>query len=119
MANGKSLFLGIMVGGTVSAAATLLSTPSSGRDLRYRAKEQGLEWKSMLENIKLDGLRLKKQISETSKEGAALIKELTQEMKSSVQEWKGTVEPHQENIHEYLEQIESSLKDLETKLKKE
>lgn len=34
MANGKSLILGIMVGGTVSAAATLLSTPSSGRDFR-------------------------------------------------------------------------------------
>ncbi|MFC4559155.1 YtxH domain-containing protein [Virgibacillus kekensis] len=119
MANGKSLLLGFMVGGAVSAAATLLSTPNSGQDFRNRAKEQSLEWREMLENIKVDGLRLKKQITETSREGAALIKELTEEMKSSVEEWKQTVEPHQENIHEYLEQIESSLRDLEDKLKKE
>ncbi|WP_164669571.1 YtxH domain-containing protein [Virgibacillus doumboii] len=119
MANGKSLLLGFMVGGAVSAAATLISTPSSGKDFRSRAKEQSGEWKEMLDNLKLDGLRLKKQITETSREGAALVKELTQEMKNSVEEWKSTVEPHQESIHKNLEQIESSLRDLESKMKKE
>lgn len=119
MANGKSILFGFMVGGAVSVAATLISTPSSGKDFRNRAKEQSVEWKEMLDNLKLDGLRLKKQITETSREGAALIKELTQEMKNSVEDWKETVEPHQESIHKYLEQIESSLKDLENKIKKE
>ncbi len=117
MANGKSLLLGLMVGGAISAAATLLTTPSSGKDLRGRVKDQGFEWKDMIANLKQDGLRLKEQLTETSKEGAALIKELTQEMKKSVEEWKQTVEPHQENIHQYLEQIETSLMDLEEKVK--
>ena len=40
MANTKSLILGILVGGTVSVAATLLSTPESGRDMRGRVKTQ-------------------------------------------------------------------------------
>lgn len=119
MISKKSLLLGVMVGGAISTAATLLSTPSSGRDLRNQAKYQGVEWKGMLENLKQDGLRLKNQITETSKEGAELVKELTQEMKSSVTEWKLAVEPHQENIYEYLDQIESSLKDLEEKINKE
>lgn len=117
MAKGKSLFLGFVVGGAISAVTTLLSTPSSGRDLRDRVKEQGLEWKNMLANLKDDSLRLKNQIAETSKEGAVLIKNLTQEMKKSVEDWKLAVEPHQENIHEYLEEIELSLKDLEEKIK--
>ncbi|WP_188455223.1 YtxH domain-containing protein [Virgibacillus oceani] len=119
MTKGKSLLLGFVVGGVVSATATLLSTPASGKELRIRAKEQGVEWKHMLENLKRDGMRLKNQIAETSKEGAALIKDLTQEMKTSVQDWRNSVEPHQKNIEKYLEQIESSLKDLEEKVKKD
>jgi gas vesicle protein len=116
LANGKSFALGILVGGVVGATATLLSTPTSGRELRTKVKDQGLEWKDLLENLKLDGLRLKNQIAATSKEGVSLIKDLTQEMKSSIGEWKASVEPHQKNIHLYLEQIETSLKDLEEKV---
>ncbi|WP_106498095.1 YtxH domain-containing protein [Lentibacillus sp. Marseille-P4043] len=116
MANGRSLLLGFVVGGVVSATATLLSTPSSGKDLRIRAKQQGVEWKQMIANLRRDGMRLKEQITSTSKEGATLVKELTKEMMVSVQDWKESVGPHQENIQRYLEQIESSLKDLEDKM---
>src|SRR5690625_7483096 len=96
MAKGKSLLLGFMIGGTVSAIATLLSTPSSGRELRENIKDQSNEWKEMLTNLKDDGLRLKKQLEETSKEGVELVKNLTKEMKESIEEWKVAVEPHQE-----------------------
>lgn len=118
MAKGRSLLLGFMVGGTISAITTLLSTPTSGRKLRVNVKKQGIEWKDMITNLKQDSLRLKNKIAKTSKEGAVLIKNLTQEMKTSVEEWKTAVEPHQDNIYEYLEQIELSLKDLEDKIKK-
>ena len=117
MARGKSFVIGFMIGGAASAIATLLSTPSSGKELRDRVKQQSKEWKEMADNLLRDALRLKDQIAETSKEGVALINNLTQEMKKSVEEWKIAVEPHQENIHGYLEQIELSLKDLEEKVK--
>ncbi len=116
LANGKSFALGILVGGVVGATATLLSTPTSGRELRTKVKDQSLEWKELLENLKLDGLRLKNQIAATSKEGVSLIKDLTHEMKSSIVEWKESVEPHQKSIHQHLEQIETSLKELEEKV---
>lgn len=118
MSKGKSFLLGFMIGGATSAVATLLSTPSSGKELRERVKEQSVEWKEMADKLMKDGLRLKDQIAKTSKEGVALVNNLTQEMKKSVEEWKVAVGPHQENIHEYLEQIEASLKDLEEKVKK-
>ncbi|WP_156288803.1 YtxH domain-containing protein [Oceanobacillus salinisoli] len=117
MSRAKSLVLGIVVGGAVSASVALLTTPSSGRELRSRFKEQDL--REMLHHLKEDGLRLKRQITETTKESAVLIKDLTQDIKQSVEEWKQTVEPHQESIHNYLEQIESSLKDLEEKVKQQ
>lgn len=116
MINSKSLAVGIIVGGTVSAAVALLTTPTSGRDLRNQIKQQSLEWKRIVDDIISDGWRLKDQIAKTSKEGVALINELTQEMKTSVDEWKNAIEPHQENIHEYLEEIEQSIKALEEKM---
>lgn len=117
MANGKSLLLGILIGGTVSVTATLLSTPESGRAIRGRVKDQTLELKSLLYDLKENGLQLKDQLRRTSRDSAILVKDLTDEMKKSVEEWKNTIEPHQENIYQYLEQIESSLKDLEDKAK--
>lgn len=115
MSRGKSLIVGFLVGSTAGAIATLLSTPTSGKELRGKVKEQSLEWKTLADNLIKDGIRLKDQIAETSKEGAALISNLTEEMKQSVQEWKVAVEPHQDNIRGYLEQIEVSLKELEDK----
>ena len=116
ISKGKSILLGILVGTTASAVATLLTTPSSGKDVRVRIKDQSFEWKDAIDEMIQDGLNLKEQIAKTSKEGAALINDLTQEMKTSIEEWKIAVEPNQENIHNYLEQIETSIKDLETKL---
>jgi len=117
MAKGKSLLLGFMIGGTISATFALLSAPTSGKHIRKRIKQQSDEWIDMLMNLTSDSLRLKNQLAKTSKEGTALIKRLTEEMKKSVKEWKVAVEPHQENIYDYLEQIESSLKELEEKVK--
>lgn len=116
MLNGKSIAIGFIVGGTISAAAALLTTPTSGSVLRERVRQQSGEWKRIVDDIIKDGWRLKDQIAKTSKEGVALINELTQEMKTSVDEWKNAIEPHQENIHQYLEEIEVSIKALEEKM---
>lgn len=116
MSKSRSILLGLLIGGTVSATITLLATPSSGKDLRRKIASQGSEWKRIVDDIVKEGLYLKDQIAKTSKEGVALINELTTEMKESVEEWKSAIEPHQENIHDYLEEIEASIKDLETKI---
>ena len=119
MPKAKSLLLGIFVGGVVGAGTALITTPSTGKSMRSLIKEQLIEWKQLANNLRKDGKQLKEQLTKTSREGALLVKELTQEMKTSVEEWKNTVEPHQENIKEYLEHIETSLKDLEDKVKKD
>ena len=113
MANGKSLLLGFLAGGVVSAAATLLSTPKSGKELRDDVKVRGEEIVHSLDRIKDEGKLLTEQIANTSKEGAALIKELSGDVKTSIETWKNTIEPHQKNIQKYLTQIEERLKELE------
>lgn len=113
MTNKKSILLGFIVGGVVSAAATLLSAPKSGKEVRADIKSSGEEIVHNLEKIKNDGQLLKEQIISTSKEGAALIKDLSLDIKQSVESWRSTIEPHQENIQMYLTQIEDRLKELE------
>lgn len=117
MAKGKSFLFGVLVGGVVGAGATLLSVPATGKNFRSIIKERLTEWKQLAATLKDDGEQLKNQLAKTSREGALLVKQLTEEMKTSVEDWKETVEPHQENINEYLEQIEMSLKNLEDKVK--
>jgi len=113
MANSKSLLLGLLAGGVVSAAATLLSTPKSGKNMRADINACSKNVVHSLEKIKDDGKLLSEQIANTSKEGAALIKDLSLDVKHSIESWKSTIEPHQKNIKIYLAQIEERLKELE------
>ncbi|WP_163537135.1 YtxH domain-containing protein [Gracilibacillus sp. YIM 98692] len=115
MINTKSLFLGMLAGSVVSAAATLLSAPKSGSELRSDIKHQSDEAIHSINKLRSEGMDLKEQITKTSKEGAALIKDLSADVKESIESWKKTVEPHQKNIQKYLTQIEESLKELEEK----
>lgn len=118
MINTKSLMLGIVVGGVVSATATLLSTPKSGKDLRNNMKHYSNEAIDSFNRFREDGMDIKEQITKTSKEGGvSLIKDLSLDVKESIESWKKTVEPHQKNIQKYLNQIEKSLKELEDKTK--
>ncbi|MDL4842760.1 YtxH domain-containing protein [Aquibacillus rhizosphaerae] len=119
MVNGKSLLLGILAGGVVSATATLLSTPQSGKELRTDAKLRGEKLVDTFDKIKSDGIQLTEQIAQTSKEGALLVKELSADVKTSLETWKRTIEPHQKNIQKHLAKIEESLKELEEQTKKE
>ncbi|WP_117170829.1 YtxH domain-containing protein [Paraliobacillus sediminis] len=119
MANGKVLLFGFLAGGVVSAAATLLSAPKSGKELRGDVKTRSEDILHSLDRIKDDGKLLTEQIANTSKEGAALIKELSVDVKSSIESWKNTIEPHQKNIQKYLGQIEERLKELEDQTSKQ
>ncbi|WP_369403546.1 YtxH domain-containing protein [Gracilibacillus boraciitolerans] len=80
-------------GGAVSAVATLLSTPKAGKELRTDVKTKSNEAVRYVSNLRTEGVDLKEQITKTSKEGAALIKELSTDIKESIESWKKTVEP--------------------------
>jgi len=117
IASGKSLLLGALFGTIVGASVTLLTTPTSGEELRNKIKEQSERLRDLMQEIRENGLDLKNQLSRTSKEGIALLKDLSQDIKLSVESWKETIGPHQDNIQEHLKQIEESLKELEDKMK--
>ncbi|KGX85266.1 YtxH domain-containing protein [Pontibacillus litoralis] len=115
MGKNKSLWLGFVVGGMVSATATLLYTPSSGSQIRSQTKDSTERLRSTLEALKEEGKGLSDQLAQTSKEGVTLLKSLSTDMKKSIESWKQTMEPHQRKITKSLQEIEESLKELEEK----
>lgn len=55
----KSLLIGFLTGTVVAGAATLLSTPSSGKDLRTRIKTNTDEIKNIIDELKVKLLNIK------------------------------------------------------------
>ncbi|WP_102027966.1 YtxH domain-containing protein [Salirhabdus sp. Marseille-P4669] len=116
MANGKSLFLGVLVGSIIGATTTLLTTPASGETVRRQAKDQSIKLKNTIMELASNSRDIKSQLTKTTKEGAVLLRELSQDVKSSIENWRSSIEPHQQNIQEHLLNVEESLKELEDKI---
>ncbi len=116
MAKGKSLLLGVLFGSLVGATTTLLTTPASGEAIRRKAKDGSVKLKDTIVELTENGLQIKNQLKKTTKEGAVLLKDLSQEIKQSIDTWKNNISPHQQNIHEHLKNVEESIKELENKM---
>jgi gas vesicle protein len=82
----KSMVVGFALGTVVTAAATLLSTPKAGKEVRKDLKENMDKMKTTFSSIKRDGIQLrakikfaKKEKDEAMQETAASIIEKTDE----------------------------------------
>jgi gas vesicle protein len=86
MSKSKSIVVGFALGTVVTAAATLLSTPKAGKEVRKDLKDNMEKMKSTFSNIKREGIQLrgkinfaKKEKEETLQETAASINEMPEE----------------------------------------
>src|SRR5690625_6911046 len=102
MARGKSLLLGLFVGGVVSAGVTLLNAPKSGKESRADIKNQVDELKCRIENLKEDCKELSEQFINVSKESAKIIKDLTVYLKVYEESMKNTIVSYYQYIIFYL-----------------
>src|SRR5690625_1124752 len=74
MARGKSLLLGLFVGGVVSAGVTLLNAPKSGKETRADIKAQADELKRTIESLKEDVKNSLNRLSMSLKKALSLSK---------------------------------------------
>jgi gas vesicle protein len=86
MSKSKSILVGFALGTIVTAAATLLSTPKAGKEVRKDLKDNMVKMRSTLSNIKREGIQLKEKIhfakkekEETLQETAASVDELMED----------------------------------------
>lgn len=116
MANGRSLFTGIVVGGIIGGAAVLLSAPTSGKELRGQLRANCGRIEETVQKLKIDGAALTEQIVSTAKEGMDVVKEVSSELQSSIKTWREEIKPHQQDLQKELADIEEKIKQLEKNL---
>lgn len=109
----KSLLIGIVGGVVIAGATTLLSTPSSGRDLRIRLQSKkeellatGVELLTALQAIKNDTVTA----TQTSKESLKLF---VSDVQLLIKDWQTDIEPYKQELMKSVQEIEASLKELE------
>ncbi|MDQ0174787.1 YtxH domain-containing protein [Bacillus chungangensis] len=116
--NKKSFSLGILIGGALGAAAALLYSPSSGKELRLQIKETTNEWTKIMIDLKNNANDLKDSVSKLTKEGKDIIKEISHDVKTAVNDWQKQTEPNKERLQEEVIKIQKTLEELEQKLQK-
>ncbi|QPC45990.1 YtxH domain-containing protein [Mangrovibacillus cuniculi] len=114
----SSLLLGLFVGGLAGAVTTLLSTPSSGEQVRHNVKRSAEEWKVMLKDVNQSIQSLSSSIAYATREGKETIQQLVTDIKFAVQDWKESVDPHQHALKEEMDDIQFALAQLEKELQK-
>lgn len=116
--NKKSFSLGILIGGALGAAAALLYSPSSGKELRLQIKETTNEWTKIMNDLKNNANDLKDSVTKLTKEGKDIIKEISHDVKTAVNDWQKQTEPNKERLQEEVIKIQKTLEELEQKLQK-
>ncbi|OOE13008.1 YtxH domain-containing protein [Fictibacillus arsenicus] len=75
MSKSKSMVVGFALGTVVTAAATLLSTPKAGKEVRKDLRENMDKMKSTFSSIKRDGIQLRAKIKFANKEKEEAMQE--------------------------------------------
>ncbi|WP_062050592.1 YtxH domain-containing protein [Bacillus sp. JCM 19034] len=104
--NIKSLTIGLLVGSLVTSSITLLTTPSSGKQMQRRIKEQLTTGKENLQQIKQQYTNTTKQLKGT----IAITKEQGQDF---VNETKNIFSDYQKDIAPSLQRLKSDIDDLQ------
>ncbi|WP_100371929.1 YtxH domain-containing protein [Bacillus sp. FJAT-45037] len=109
--NLKSLLTGITVGATIAGVTTLLSTPTSGKEIQECCKTNFDKLRNGLNQFGADTAALKEQVNETTQLSIQSIKEVSTEVKDSIEDWKRDVQPS-------IDQLRQDTEDLQKRVEK-
>jgi gas vesicle protein len=116
MSKNKSLFCGFIVGGIIGGIATLLATPSSGKDMRGQLTINRKILEETIQQLKAESIALKNQIVITAKESSGVVKEVSTDLKRTINQFQKEIEPHKKDLQKEIEEVELKIKQLEKTL---
>ncbi|MDR7071147.1 YtxH domain-containing protein [Fictibacillus barbaricus] len=86
MSKSKSIAVGFALGSVVTAAATLLSTPKAGKEVRKDLKVNMDKVKSTFTTIKRDGIQLKEKMKIAKKQKREALQETAASTLDTIEE---------------------------------
>ncbi|MFI8576515.1 YtxH domain-containing protein [Rossellomorea aquimaris] len=111
--NKKSLAYGLLIGGVVGGVASLLTSPSSGKDIRAQIKDKKDDWTGVIEEMKVNIGELKDSIGTLSQEGKETVMQLSKDLQASFKQWQASTEPNNRRLQEEIQSIQRTIEDLE------
>ncbi|MGM0841200.1 MAG: YtxH domain-containing protein [Bacillota bacterium] len=111
--NKKSLAYGLLIGGVVGGVASLLTSPSSGKDIRAQIKDKKDDWTGVIEEMKVNISELKDSIGTLSQEGKETVMQLSKDLQASFKQWQASTEPNNRRLQEEIQSIQRTIEDLE------
>ncbi|NMH69564.1 YtxH domain-containing protein [Bacillus sp. RO3] len=111
--NKKSLFYGLFIGGVVGGVTSLLTSPSSGKEVRAQIKDKKDEWAGMIDEVKVHISDLKESIGTLSQEGKDTVLQLSADLKASFQQWQASTEPNNKRLQDEIRSIQHTIEELE------
>ncbi|MFC7784840.1 MULTISPECIES: YtxH domain-containing protein [unclassified Rossellomorea] len=111
--NKKSLAYGLLIGGVVGGVASLLTSPSSGKEIRAQIKDKKDDWTGVIEEMKLHIGELKESIGTLSQEGKETVLQLSKDLQASFKQWQASTEPNNRRLQEEIQSIQRTIEDLE------
>ncbi|MGK7379538.1 YtxH domain-containing protein [Planococcus sp. 1R117A] len=115
----STFFIGLATGLAAGAAATLFSTPQSGKELRSSVKTASTDWKEKLSDVKEKVNGLKESVAKLSDEAKTTVPEATDGLKASMQEWQESTAPAKEHLQLEILAIQNAIEALQNSISKD
>ncbi|MCR8849610.1 YtxH domain-containing protein [Rossellomorea sp. SC111] len=109
----KSLAYGLLIGGVVGGVASLLTSPSSGKEIRAQIKDKKDDWTAVIEEMKGHIGELKESIGTLSQEGKETVLQLSKDLQASFKQWQASTEPNNQRLQEEIQSIQRTIEELE------
>ncbi|MGB7999293.1 MAG: YtxH domain-containing protein [Anaerobacillus sp.] len=109
MSKAKTLLTGFVLGGIVSAASVLLTTPKPGKELIADAKSKSDDIKEGFIKLKADLNELTTQVKHLSTEGKEIIQEVAADLKRSISSFQQDIEPNLTRLKEDVEEMQKTI----------
>ncbi|WP_245308223.1 YtxH domain-containing protein [Halalkalibacter urbisdiaboli] len=108
----KSILYGIVTGAAIASISTLLTAPTSGKELQLECKKKIKSYRHTVQQISNDTIKLTEQVKNTTKVGVNSVKELQIELKDSIEDWKRDVNPSINQLKEDINSLQQNVKNL-------
>lgn len=115
----STFFIGLATGLAAGAAATLFTTPQSGKELRTTVKSTSSDWKERLNDVKEKVNDLKESVAALSAETKSQVPAAMDELKKSMETWQHGTMPAKEHLQLEIMAIQKSIEELQKSISKD
>jgi gas vesicle protein len=115
----STFFMGLATGLVAGAAATLFTTPQSGKELRTSVKSTSTDWKERLSDVKEKVNDLKESVAALSAETKSQVPAAMDGLKKSMETWQHSTVPAKEHLQLEILAIQKSIEELQKSISKD